>query len=109
MLTYAFFCSTWAKPFFRPDRNSIALPCRVAVKDGRRLGGHPKGLSLTAVSTVAGSGAAGGEDINTACDFPLPLPRVPYNVWEVGAGKPIKNRAFGFIRSVILLAEPYAQ
>jgi hypothetical protein len=55
LLIYAFFCSTSAKPFFRPDRNSIALPCRAAVKDGRRLGGHPKGLFLTAVSTVAGS------------------------------------------------------
>jgi hypothetical protein len=30
----AFFCSTSATPFFRPDRNPIALPYRAAVKDG---------------------------------------------------------------------------
>jgi len=29
---YAFFCSTSAKPFFRPDRSSIAPPCRAAKK-----------------------------------------------------------------------------
>jgi transposase, IS6 family len=32
---HAFFCSTSATPFFRPDRNPIALPYRAAVKDGR--------------------------------------------------------------------------
>jgi len=32
-----FFGSTSAKPFFRPDHVTIALPCRTAVKDGRRL------------------------------------------------------------------------
>jgi hypothetical protein len=42
------------------------------------LGGHPKGLSLTAASTVAGFGHAGEK-------------APPYSVWE--PGRP-KNRAF---------------
>ena len=48
-----FFCLTPAEPFFRPDRSSTAPSCRVAVKDGRAFRGHPKGLSLTAASTMA--------------------------------------------------------
>ena len=59
LLPYPFFCLTPAEPFFRPDRSSTAPSCRVAVKDGRAFRGHPKGLSLTAASTVAGSSASG--------------------------------------------------
>lgn len=47
-----FFCSTAPQAFFRPDRK-LARPSRAAaVKDGRSCG-HPKGLSLTAASTMA--------------------------------------------------------
>src|SRR6516165_12436803 len=53
LLPYPFFCLTPAEPFFRPDRSSTAPSCRVAVKDGRTFRGHPKGLSLTAASTMA--------------------------------------------------------
>ena len=53
LLTHPFFCLTPAEPFFRPDRSSTAPSCRVAVKDGRAFRGHPKGLSLTAASTMA--------------------------------------------------------
>jgi len=53
VLSDPFFCSTPAEPFFRPDRSSTAPSCRVAVKDGRAFRGHPKGLSLTATSTMA--------------------------------------------------------
>jgi len=53
LLPHPFFCLTPAEPFFRPDRSSTAPSCRVAVKDGRTFRGHPKGLSLTAASTMA--------------------------------------------------------
>ena len=53
LLSHPFFCLTPAEPFFRPDRSSTAPSCRVAVKDGRAFRGHPKGLSLTAASTMA--------------------------------------------------------
>ena len=53
LLSRPFFCLTPAEPFFRPDRSSTAPSCRVAVKDGRAFRGHPKGLSLTAASTMA--------------------------------------------------------
>ena len=53
LLPHPFFCLTPAEPFFRPDRSSTAPSCRVAVKDGRAFRGHPKGLSLTAASTMA--------------------------------------------------------
>ena len=53
VLLRPFFCLTPAEPFFRPDRSSTAPSCRVAVKDGRAFRGHPKGLSLTAASTMA--------------------------------------------------------
>src|SRR6202166_1144811 len=53
LLSRPFFCLTPAEPFFRPDRSSPATSCRVAVKDGRAFRGHPKGLSLTAASTMA--------------------------------------------------------
>ena len=53
LLSHPFFCLTPAEPFFRPDRSSTAPSCRVAVKDGRTFRGHPKGLSLTAASTMA--------------------------------------------------------
>ena len=41
------------------------------------LGGHPKGLSLTAASTVAGFVTRGEKAIITAWDFLLPLPMSP--------------------------------
>src|ERR1700719_3395629 len=53
LLSRPFFCLTPAEPFFRPDRSSTAPSCRVAVKDGRAFRCHPKGLSLTAASTMA--------------------------------------------------------
>ena len=53
LLLRPFFCLTPAEPFFRPDRSTTAPSCRVAVKDGRAFRGHPKGLSLTAASTMA--------------------------------------------------------
>jgi hypothetical protein len=53
LLSHPFFCLTPAEPFFRPDRSLTAPSCRVAVKDGRAFRGHPKGLSLTAASTMA--------------------------------------------------------
>src|ERR1700674_1106522 len=53
LLSRPFFCLTPAEPFFRPDRTPTAPSCRVAVKDGRAFRGHPKGLSLTAASTMA--------------------------------------------------------
>src|SRR3974390_1561721 len=53
LLSHPFFCLTPAEPFFRPDRSSTAPSCRGAVKDGRAFRGHPKGLSLTAASTMA--------------------------------------------------------
>ena len=53
LLSRPFFCLTPAEPFFRPDRSSSAPSRRVAVKDGRAFRGHPKGLSLTAASTMA--------------------------------------------------------
>ena len=53
LLLRPFFCLTPAEPFFRPDRSTTAPLCRVAVKDGRAFRGHPKGLSLTAASTMA--------------------------------------------------------
>jgi len=65
------------------DLGEAILPSRpqsncAAVSNGGQgwppLGGHPKGLSLTAVSTVAGFGAAGKKAIIAACGFPLPLP-----------------------------------
>ena len=53
LLSRLFFCLTPAEPFFRLDRSLTAPSCRVAVKDGRAFRGHPKGLSLTAASTMA--------------------------------------------------------
>ena len=60
LLSHPFFCLTPAEPFFRPDRSSTAPSCRVAVKDGRAFRGHPKGLSLTAASTMAQSNCGRG-------------------------------------------------
>ena len=61
------------------------------------LGGHPKGLSLTAASTVAGfvtRGRRRSSPHGTCCfHFPCPLQRLGN-----GSGKAIKNRAFGLIR-----------
>ena len=53
LLLRPFFCLTPAEPFFRPDRSTTAPSCRVAVKDGCAFRGHPKGLALTAASTMA--------------------------------------------------------
>ena len=68
------------------DLGEAILPSRpqfdcAAVSSGGQgwppLGGHPKGLSLTAVNTVAGFGAPGEKAIITACDLQLPLPVFP--------------------------------
>ena len=59
------------------------------------LGGHPKGLSLTAASTAAGLGARGQMTISTASrlHFPCPLQQS-----GSGSGKPINCRARGLIK-----------
>ena len=78
------------------DLGEAILPSRpqsncAAVSNGGQgwppLGGHPKGLSLTAVSTVAGFGAAGKKAIIAACGFPLPLPVYPtaFGKWKLEA------------------------
>src|SRR5271157_2348160 len=58
--------------------------------------GHPKGLSLTAASTVAGFGAPGEETIITTSRFRF---LYPYSVC-LGSGhrKPIKDGALGPVR-----------
>src|SRR5271165_6037665 len=72
-----------------------------AVSSGRQgwppLGGHPKGSSLTAASTVAGFVTRGEKAIITAWDFLLHFP-CPLQRLGSGSGKAIKNRAFGLIR-----------
>ena len=97
LLPYPFFCLSPAEPFFRPDRSSTAPSCRVAVKDGRTFRGHPKGLSLTAASTMArwryrsgrtsmrGSGA---RLVITDGPFPVPVPAVTTEVRELQSGSP---------------------
>src|SRR6266705_2870037 len=98
LLSHPFFCLTPAEPFFRLDRSSTAPSCRAAVKDGRAFRGHPKGLSLTAASTMArwryrsgrtmrGSGAR----LVTTADprgFPVPLPALSTEVRELQSGSP---------------------
>ena len=46
LLSQAFFCSTPAELFFRPDRSSAAPTCREAVKDGCHFRQPPEGLVL---------------------------------------------------------------
>jgi hypothetical protein len=55
-----------------------------------KLGGHPKGLSLTAASTVAGFGAPGGDDHHhiRASRFRFPF---PYSVWEAVLSAPSES------------------
>ena len=67
------------------------------------LGGHPKGLSLTAASTVAGFVTRGEKAIVTAWDFLLLLPMSAYSVWEAEAGRPSKTALSASSESVILL------
>ena len=101
LLLCRFFCLTPAEPFFRPDRSSTAPSCRVAVKDGRAFRGHPKGLSLTAASTMARWRYRSGRRpcvgsrarlVTTAHadhrGFPLPLPAVSTEVRELQSGSP---------------------
>jgi hypothetical protein len=57
--TRQFFCLTAPQAFFRPDRRTLRPPRTAAVNDGPSFGGRPQGLSLTAVSTVAGLVVAG--------------------------------------------------
>jgi hypothetical protein len=61
------------------------------------LGGHPKGLSLTAVSTATGYVTRGRRRTSwhgtCAFHFPCPLQRL-----GSGSGKAIKNRAFGLTK-----------
>ena len=98
LLWHPFFCLTPAEPFFRPDRSSIAPSCRVAVKDGRAFRGHPKGLSLTAASTMARWLYRSRNDHawqrNTPRHhgdrrgFPVPVPAVSTEVRELRSGSP---------------------
>ena len=59
------------------------------------LGGHPRGLSLTAVSTAAGFRVAGQKTI-TIAGVPNSASRDPYAVGK-RSGKPIKKREKGTI------------
>ena len=61
------------------------------------LRGHPKGSSLTAVSTAAGSGVAGQKTMGVGPHFPLPLPVPPTTVGK-RKREAIKNRALDVIR-----------
>src|SRR5271165_1001159 len=88
------------------DLGEAIFPSRLqfdcaAVSSGRQgwppLGGHPKGSSLTAASTVAGFVTQGEKAIITAGDFLLHFP-CPLRRLGSGSGKAIKNRAFGLIR-----------
>ena len=55
-----FFCSApCARHSFIPAHTVVRPPRAAAVKDGSPPGGRPKGLSLTAVSTVASSSVSG--------------------------------------------------
>src|SRR5271167_353795 len=67
------------------------------------LGGHPKGLSLTAASMVAGLCHAGGEDDHHRMGLPASTSRVPYSIWEAEAGRPSKTVLSTSSESVILL------
>src|SRR5271165_3324388 len=60
-------------------------------------GGHPKGLSLTAASTVAGLARRARRRSSPHKGFPLPLP-VPLQCLGSGNRKPIKDGALGPIR-----------
>src|SRR5271166_2667646 len=88
------------------DLGEAILPSRpqfdcAAVSSGGQgwppLGGHPKGSSLTAASTVAGFVTRGEKAIITAGDFLLHFP-CPLQRLGSGSGKAIKNRAFSLIR-----------
>jgi predicted MFS family arabinose efflux permease len=67
------------------------------------LGGHPKGLSLTAGSTVAGFTAPGRRRSSPHVTSHFRASRVPYNVREVEAGSPSKTVLSASSESVILL------
>jgi hypothetical protein len=80
--------------------------CAVVSSDGQGwppLGGHPKGLSLTVASTVAGFVTRGENAIITPWNFLLPLPMSPYGVWEAEAGRPSKTVLSASSESLILL------
>ena len=92
------------KRIFLFDLGEAILPprpqfnCAVVSSGGQGwppLGGHPKGLSLTAASTAAGLGARGQMTISTASrlHFPCPLQQS-----GSGSGEPINCRARGLIK-----------
>jgi hypothetical protein len=67
-----FFCSTAPQAFFRPDRRYVRPPRAAAVNDGPSWG-RPKGLSLTAASTVATSSGSGRGSAQGAACWPALL------------------------------------
>src|SRR5712692_8420941 len=62
------------------------------------LGGHPKGLSLTAGSTVTGFVTRGRRRSSPPSTLTASTSHAPYNVRGSGNRKSIKNRALGLIR-----------
>ena len=92
------------KRIFLFDLGEAILPprpqfnCAVVSSGGQGwppLGGHPKGLSLTAAGTAAGLGARGQMTISTASRFHFPC---PLQQSGSGSGKPINCRARGLIK-----------
>src|SRR5208337_1069521 len=77
------------------------------VSSGRQgwppLGGHPKGSSLTAASTVAGVVTRGGRRRSSPHGTSCSTSHVPYSVWEAEAGTPSKTVLSASSESLILL------
>ncbi len=82
----AFFCSTSATPFFRPDRGSNWPLRRVAVKDGRHLGGHPTGLVLDGRERGGKLPGDGRKSMSTAAAAWASRFRFPAPLREAGSG-----------------------
>jgi len=70
------------------------------------LGGHPKGLSLTAGSTVAGFVTRGRRRSSPPSTLPASTSHAPYNVREAEAGSPSKSVTTTPSIAVILLTQP---
>jgi len=72
------------------------------------LGGHPKGLSLTAGSTVAGFVTRGRRRSSPPSTLPASTSHAPYNVREAEAGSPSKIALSASSESVILLTQVHS-
>src|SRR6202162_4440073 len=73
------------------------------------LGGHPKGLSLTAGSTVAGFVTRGRRRSSPPSTLPASTSHAPYNVREAEAGSPSKIALSASSDSVILLTSAHSK